>query len=267
MPSTHLVMYSASLGLVTDSDVTAAADDIITRRNNHLIFTEPYELIGAWGSGTTLTRARLGNARLNQIGQPHLWPLERVAAPADSPIIQDFRENPVVLPQNEELTILATTDAAGPARTEFALWLAAPGWNRNLPGYRERLRVRGTFTPAVGAVGTWGLTNEIAFERDLLNGVYSVIGAYVFNAAGVAFRLQFPDQQRINNRQHRAGSLLTLALGDEPCAFATEAFGEWGRFHTFTPPSVQIFGLTGAVATEVRLDLLYLGESESLLNY
>lgn len=265
MGNFHLSVYSASLGLVTDSDVTAALDEILTRRNSHLIFTEPYELLAAYGTGTTLTRARFGNASLNQIGNPHIWPLERLATIGDNPVFMDFRNQPLVLPQNEELTILATTDAAGPARVEIPLWIGASQWNRNIPGYRDRLRTRATAVVAAGAEGAWTALSELVFERDLINGVYSVIGANVVAANAVAFRLQFPDQRPVNGRQHRPGSLVQNALGDEPCKLCFGEMGEWGRFHTFTPPALQVFGDAAGGTYEVRLDLLYLGTSESAL--
>lgn len=265
MPYTHLSVYSASFGSVTDSDTTAALDEIITRRNNHLIFTEAYDLLAAYGTGTTLTRARFGNASLNQVGNPHIWPLERSATITDNPALMDLRETPLALPQNEELTILSTTDAVGPARAEIPIWLGAAGFSRNLPAYRDRLRTRATAVVAAGAEGGWSSLAELVFERDLINGVYSVIGATVVAANAVAFRLQFPDQKPVNGRQHRPGSLVMNALGDEPCRLSFGAFGEWGRFHTFTPPNLQVFGDAAGGTYEVRLDLLYLGPQESAL--
>lgn len=265
MPFVHLVAYSESLGSVTDSDVNAAADGVLTSRNSHLIFTGEYDLIAAYGSSTTLTRARLGNAALNQVGNPHLWPLDRSATIADLPAIMDIRDTPLRLPQNEELTILATTDAAGPAVADFVLWLAAPGWSNNLPAHRDRLITRATVVAPAGAESAWNVPAEIVLERDLLNGVYSVVGASVVAANAIAFRMRFPDQPVIQGRQHRPGSLVQNALGNEPPKISFRGFGEWGRFHTFTPPEIQMFGDAAGGTYEVRLDLLYLGQSESLL--
>ncbi len=261
----HLAMYSASLGSVTDSDVTAALDTVLTRRNGHLILTEDFDLVAAYGTGTTLARARFGSAALSQIGNNHLWPLERSATITDIPAIIDYRDSPLRLPQNEEITILATTDAVGPARVEFALWLAAQGWSRTYPPHLARLKTRATVTITAGAEGAWTALAEPTFERDLLNGVYAVVNAELVAPNAVAFRLRFPDQPNVNGKQLRPGKLVTNALGDDPGRIIPNGLGEWGRFHTFSPPEVEVFGDSAGGTYELRLDLLYLGRDESLL--
>ena len=265
MPYFHLAAYSESLGSVTDSDVDAALDGVLVRRNNHLIFTDDYNLIAAYGSSTTLTRARFGNAALNQIGNPHIWPLDRSATISDLPAVMDFRDTPMELPKNEELTILATTDAVGPAVADVVIWLATPEWSQNLPGYRDRLITRATVVAPAGAESAWNTAAEVVMERDLYNGVYAVVGASCVAANAIAFRIRFPDQKQVRGKQHRPGGLVQNALGAEPWKAQFRGLGEWGRFHTFTLPEIQFFGDAAGGTYEVRLDLLYLGESPSLL--
>lgn len=262
----HLAMYSASLAQVSDTDVTAATDDVLTRRNTHLIFDRPVNLIGAWGSGTTLTRARFGNPQFNQVGRSHLWPLERSATVPDLPEIIDFRDDPIPMPRNEELTLLATTDAVGPARVEFPLWLAPPEFVRNVPAVRSRIMTRATVVIAAGAEGAWGLAAEPVFESDLLGGVYTVLGAYLVAANAIAFRILFPNAPTYGGRQFRPGGLVTNAIGDAPKHTWHREMGEWGRFHSYTPPTVQVFGDAAGGTYEMRLWLGYLGEGESLLD-
>lgn len=261
----HLVVYSESLAQVTDSDIDAAADGILTRRNTHLIVTEPYNLLAAYGTGTTLTRARFASPALTQKGSNHLWPLERSATITDDPAFMDFRDRPLVLPRNEEIQIEATTDAIGPARVEFALWLGTPEWTRNIPVGLDRQIARATVVIAAGAEGAWGLLAEPVFEQDLFNGVWAVVGAQLVAANAVAFRLRFPDAPNVRGKQHRPGALVTNALGDKPIDLSFGGLGEWGRFHTFTPPEVQVFGDAAGGTYELRLDLVYLGQDQSLL--
>jgi len=42
--------------------------------------------------------------------------------------------------------------------------------------------------------------------------------------------------------------------------------GEWGRFHTFTPPQLEVFDDTAGGTYEVRLHLVRVGEDRTLVN-
>jgi len=171
----------------------------------------------------------------------------------------------MALPQNEELTIEATTDAAGPVIQNFILHLVKPQWNMNFPGFLERLTVRATSVIVAGAASAWTAEAELVFERDPLNGVYAVIGGNVVSATATAWRLRFPDQMPADGKQLRPGGLTQTALGDYPFEADNGGWGEFGRFHTFTPPLLQCFDDVAGGTYEVRLDLLYLGENENLV--
>lgn len=261
----HLACYGESVGQVTNSDINAIADGLIVTRNSHLIFTEPFSLAAVYGSSTTLTRARFGNAGLQQRGIPHIWPLGRTDTVPSRPRIMDMTDRPLTLPQNEELTIEATTDAVGPVAANFVLWLVKPDWHRNFPAHLERLSVRATVVIVAGSETTWTAEAEPTFERDPLNGVYAVVGAQLIAANAIAFRLRFPDQLPVDGKQLRPGTLVTNAVGEFPHEYDQGGWGEWGRFHTFSPPTVQVFADAAGGTYELRLDLLYLGTDKSLL--
>lgn len=261
----HTVCYSESLALVTNSDVNAALDEVLIRRNSHLIFTEPFNLLSVYGSSTTLTRARFGNAGLQQKSIPHIWPLGRADTIPSRPRLMDVRDRPIVLPENEELTIEATTDAAGPVIANFVLDLAKPEWTMNFPAYLERLTVRATVAITAGSASSWTALAEPTFERDPLNGVYAIVGAACVAANAIAFRLRFPDAPNVGGKQLRPGGLVTNAIGDFPWEPQLGGLGEWGRFHTFSPPEVQVFDDTAGGTYELRYDLLYLGDNPALL--
>lgn len=257
----HLAMYSASLGAVTNSDVTTPTDGVFSTRNSHLIFSENYNLISAHGRGTLLTRARFGNIGLSYRGTNHLFPLLAGATVESRPGVIDYRAFPMKMPLNEEITIEATTSAAGPAAVWIMLRFAAPQWSMNLPSFKDRIKVRATSVVAAGTARTWGALTALTFERDLFNGTYSVIGAQVIGAGAAAFRLFFPVQRLVNGRQLRPGGLITQAIGDIPDPAQAGGLGEWGRFTTFEPPMIQSFDDTVGSTYEIRLDLAYLGES------
>jgi hypothetical protein len=259
----HLAAYSESLGSVTDSDVDAVDDGVLQRRNSHLIFSEPYNLIAAYAGGSTLTRLNFTNSSLVVYGLPNIWPIEQADTVSANPPLYDLRDMPMRLPENEELTIAATTNAAGPIQTDVLLWLAAPTWTRNKPRGMAQLQARATVTTTGGGTGAWSNAVAITMQRDLMGGVYAVVGAHCFLAACQAFRLLFPRQRLTGGRQLRPGGLAQQAIANAPRVGFNSDLGEWGRFHTFELPSVQTYNVAGAA--EVRLDLVYLGQSESLL--
>ena len=261
----HLAMYSESLGSVTNSDINAATDDVLGVRNSHLILTEPYDLIAYHGASSTLTRARFGNASLQQIGIPHLFPLGRSDTIPARPEIVDRRVLPIRLPMDEEITIEATTDAVGPVISNFVLWLKPEGETYNLPMGRDRLQVRATAVVVAGAASAWTALANLTFERDLLAGSYAIVGAVVVAANAIAFRLRFPDAVTIRGKQLRPGALVMNAVGLMPWEAQFGGLGEWGRFHTFSPPQVQCFDDTAGGTYEVRLDLVYLGQGRELV--
>ena len=261
----HFAAYGESIGNTANDDMNAALDEVITRRNSHLIFTDRFDLLAVQGIGALLGRARFGNAQLTQLGSNHIWPVEVSATQADDPAVMDFRDAPMELPQNEELTIEITNTGVGPTITSAGLWLGSPNWTQNFPAFLQRFKTRATAVVAAGTTTTWTALAEPTFERDLLNGVYAVVGANVVAANALFFRLRFPDQQPYAGKQLRPGGLVQNAANLAPWPPQMGGFGEWGRFHTFSPPEIQVYGDAAGGAYEIRYDLLYLGKDESLL--
>lgn len=261
----HFAMYSESLGSVTNSDVNAATDDVIQTRNSHLIMSEPFNVIGAYAASSTLLRARFGNVALGTRGVPHVYPTGRGDTIPARPEVADWRDSPLVLPMNEEITLEASTDAAGPVIANIGLWLAKPEWNRNLPVGEKVGWVRATAVVAAGAASAWTALANITMERDLFNGVYAIIGAYMIAANAISFRLRLPSQPTVQGRQLRPGGLVQNTVGLMPWEAQGVGLGEWGRFHTFELPSVQTFDDTAGGTYELRMNVLYLGRDQSLL--
>lgn len=265
MPRFHVSAYGASLAAGPNLDTAAAQDDVLVTRNSHLIFTSPYWLLGAAPIGALINRSRFGNAALQRYSFVHLHPLIVSATVPTIPQFMDLRANPIRLPMNEELTVESGNSGAGPTITSAILMLGAQGWSRNLPSYIDRIVVRATAVVAAGTTTTWGALANLVFERDLLNGTYSVLGATVVAAGALAFRMRFIDQPAIDGKQHRPGGLVQQSHTTQPNEVWSGGWGEWGRFHTFSPPQIQTYGDAAGGTYEVRLDLAYLGESRDLV--
>lgn len=261
----HLSCYAASLGSVTDADVAAGPDDVLQRRNGHLLISEPFDLIASHSQGSLTSRQRFGNVGLNFRGSHHLWPISVSATVEGRPQVADRREMPLRLPLEEEITILATTTAAGPAISQAALWLAKPMWMARNPSGLERLVTRATAVVPAGSTTTWTALAPLVFERDLFSGVYAVTGASIVAANAYAFRLLFPSSRPIEGRQLRPGGLVQNTAALPPWPVQMDGLGEWGRFAGLEPPSIQVFGDAAGGTYEIRLAVTYLGESRSLL--
>ena len=258
----HLLHYFLSSAAGdANVDMTAGVDDEFSRRNSHYIFTEDYAAICAADLGVSATRSRLNVPRITAIARHQIWPVNRSATPPSNPRVADWRDYPVDLPQDEEIAIEESNDLAmgNEDRTVF-LWIAPRvAWNRNLPRGEQRLMVRVTASVARTA-DSWSALGALTFAENLRGGWYSVVHAYCQSANLRAFRLVFPRMPLIGGRKMRPGSLATNAVGNLEEPFMPGFFGEWGRFHTFEPPQLQVYGdAAGADTQELRLDLIYMG--------
>lgn len=261
----HLAAYSASLAAGPNLDTTVVPDEVIGSRNSHLIFTDQYRLLACQPIGALLNRARFGNAALQKYSFNHLHPLTVSATQPTNPQVLDFRGDPVELPMNEELTVELGNSGAGPTQSSVILALGSDRWSMNLPTGDAELVARATAVVTAGSETTWTALANMTFERDLINGVYAVVGASVVAAGALAFRLRFPDQMAVNGKQHRPGWLVQETFATQPNLLWKQGFGEWGRFHTFSLPQIQTLADAAGGTYEIRLNLIYLGADKGLL--
>lgn len=171
--------------------------------------------------------------------------------------------NPIIIPRQEELTVAVTQGAAGTG--QGLLWVAPRSFNPAIPTRGERLITRATATIVAATEATWSALATLTFTRDLQGGVYSVIGAYLVAANAVGFRLYFPTGPLWSGRRMRPGGLVQNAVNSIPCRLNSGILGEWGRFWTFEPPQLQVFGDAAGGTYELMLDLAYLGTDRGLL--
>ena len=257
----HLAAYFEQLANVaTDQDINAVADTEFTLRNSHFIFTEAYDLLGAFYSGTGALRARFNVPTLNTFGRHQLFPLARSATIPDMPYLIDYRDMPLRLPINEEIAIEGVNNAGAANDTNVALFVAPPTWNKNLPRGIWRLNMRATYAITTVAQ-TWSGGANLTFADNLRGGWYAVIGMEVVDPNCLYARLIFPRGNVVNGRRLRPGCLADNAFGARPWPDFSGGMGLYGKFHSFEPPTIEIIANDAAAHTgEVRLDLVYLGD-------
>lgn len=258
----HLLAYNVNAGAnAADTDMTAAVDAEFSRRNSHYIFSEQYNLIGAYAAAPSLLRVRTNIPSINAIGRHQVYPINVDAdVPAD-PDVQDLRDYPMPLPMNEEVALEVTNNLAmGNEQTYGFLWVAPPAWNKNLPRGLQQLNIRAT--GAVAAVAqSWSSAGALTFADNLRGGWYAIVGAQCFDALTLALRFIFPKAPMYQGRKLRPGILCQQSFAEKPWRAQSLGYGEFGRFHSFEPPQIEIYASnTAASVQEIRLDIVYLGE-------
>lgn len=257
----HLAAYSASITAgATATDLAAVTDGEFTVRNSHLIFTDPLQLSGIFATGTGMLRPRFNVPTLNAIARFMVFPLNRSATVPSPANWVDLRDFPAPMPLNEEIAIEVGNDDAADQIQNVFLFLTQPGFSRNIPRGLARLNVRATGAVA-GIAQSWSTEGNLTFTENLKGGWYSVNGVYLQDAGVLAYRIVFPNGNMVNGKRFRPGGIAMEAINNIPLDWYPAGMGEWGRFHSFEPPRLQVFAnATGASTQEVRLDLTYLGE-------
>jgi hypothetical protein len=267
-----LVNYNvaAAAAGATNTDLTAANDPDFTARSGHYTLTEPYRLGGVLPVGASVIRGRFQMPTWNALGEWIIFNANRSLQPPSNPQFDLYLAAPPPLPMNEEIQVQLSNNLGAATEIEnCGLLLLTKDWTPQRPAAIATMIVRATFT-VTPTLNVWSGGQTIALSASLRNGVYAVVGATCQGTNAAFFRIIFPKYRLYLGRKLRPGLPVQTAVGDvlnnqiNPWQLA---LGEWGRFHTFELPQVEVFG-TAAVGTtyQVFLWLAYLGEDQSLLN-
>ena len=253
-----------------NTDLTAATDPDFTARNGHYTFTEPYKLGGVMPVGASVTKGRFQAPTWNALGEWTIFSANRAISPPTNPQFDMYLAYPPPLPMNEEFQVQLSNNLGSSTELEnCGILVLTNDFSKAIPrGVAMGIfRASFTLTPTLNA---WSGGQAITLSANLRGGVYAVVGATVQGANGAFFRIIFPRAKLYNGRKLRPGLPCQTALGDvlnqqlDPWQMA---LGEWGRFHTFELPQIEIFGtLAGSITYQAFLWLVYLGEDPSLMN-
>ena len=259
----HILAYSASLGAAaSEADTAAATDPSFSIRNNHYIFSEPYELIAAMGGGANLTDARLSSPGIDAIAPARIFPSAVGITPPAVTTLMDLRNYPMALPQNEEIKALLSNSAGVAEQDSLYLLIAPPSWNMNLPrGIRRQLiKVTASITLTLGS---WSADAALAFaDASPRGGWYTVVGCWGFGTNLAAYRINFVRQPIVQGRKLFPGGFALSGFSGFQAQYLSDNLGPWGQFHTFEPPLVAGFGMVaGAQTCTFLLDVIYTGDT------
>lgn len=260
----HTLVYTAlAAQSAAYQNLAGVADSEFSRRgtNNNFIFSEQYNLLGAYLLETAPAAARVDMPTINAIGRHHIHPLNAGVVVPSRPYWQDLRDFPMPLPMNEEFAVQIINATAGTEQSTLFAWIAPPGWSRNIPRSGPRLTIHATCT-VTGVANAFTSLGSLVFDENLRNGYYAIVGCQAMFANLQLARFVFAKPTFYKGRRLRPGILGHNAITEFPADWQMGGMGVFGTFHTFEPPQMEfIFVTTGSKAVEVFLDVIYLGEN------
>jgi hypothetical protein len=223
------------------------------------------------GVGTNMVHLRGQTPSMLPFPYPALSPNNRGGAAESPPRIHDFSKTPLPLRPTDEFDIFATQNAAG-AQAEYVLVTFCDGPPQPLPVQvlpptltanpatpGRFFSVHWTSTTTLTA-GSWTRIQP-TFDQALPAGFYSLVGARVYSASALFFRL-YPAMGPI----WRPGSTAVQAydaLDPVNARFIptydgeSRGWGVWLSFFQNVPPAVEVFATAADTASEGWYDLVY----------
>lgn len=245
----HLCAFNSSLAASTLAQISAVTDGILAIQNNNFILQEPHSLVFAAAMSADLQRARIVTPKMRQITTPWIRPIRSAAVPAAEPRVADYRSNPFMLREREEISVEGFQSNVG--AQEVTALLGIDWGNIPMPS-GDTYRMRGTSTTAAVA-DTWTQI-AVTWQDSIPVGRYAVVGLEVQSANARAARLI------LENQYPRPGAISTVAIGDmQHEMFRMGGLGVWGYFNSVRMPNVEVFANAADAAHEVYLDLTRVG--------
>lgn len=275
----HLETFSSSIatsGANTFQQLTYVSADAVLQKlvNGMQVSAMLPKLMAVMPVGSHLVHVRAQAPSMLPLPYITMSPTNRGGAFESPPRIMDFSGSMIPLRLTEEFDIFVTQNSGG-AETEYVSCLFSDGIRTPPPPVRQGPTVNGdggfftlhgTATTTLSA-GAW--TNipasGITFDQPLPAGLYSLVGARVFSATGLFFRM-FPQIAPL----WRPGGIAVQAYDQMdpfnqrylpeygPTGFG---WGEWLRFYSNTPPGVEVFATAADTAEEIWFDMIKVSDS------
>lgn len=273
----HMELFSSSIaaGANTFAQVTYFTPDNILPKlvNGVQVSPDLPFLHSVFGVGAHLVHVRAQANSMLPYPYPALSPNNRGSAFESPPRHWDYSRFPIPLKPTEELDIYATQNTVG-SETQYIAVQFTDGVPTPLPipinpvGVRDNPAMPGRFfsvhwtASTTLSAGAWTQVQP-SFDQALYAGYYALLGARVFSATGLFFRM-FPAM----GPKWRPGGIAVQAYDslDPPgqryvpgWSAGNSPWGVWLTFFQNVPPQVEIFATSADTAEEGWFDLVYLG--------
>lgn len=244
----HISAYNISFTAASvETEAAAIVDSYFTIQNNHLLPQRPVSILFAAALGVTLSKARINTPTLGVITSPFIMPMSPLLSMSSPMKFSDYSQDNLQLAALEEVQAFVTHTAAG-AEQNMVLLGFDMGKMAQPPG--NVYTIRGTAVATLTA-NVWTNLGTITWQNTLPSGVYAVVGAVFQSASGVAGRLI------LENTPYRPGCPAQLLVTDWTAElFRRGNLGQWGTFHNYAMPQVEMLATAGDVAETVFLDLV-----------
>lgn len=243
----HIIAFGEVNDNTANQDLAAITDDRLRIANAHFVLDQDRDLLFAAFVSDDAQRARLVYPKARHLTLPFLSPVVDDLVRSNPMAIADYRDNPLRLPNREEIAVEGTHDNVGSIAAAAILGLAKGPLGPAPAGERYTMRVTST-TAAVAL--TW-TTLVLVVPDTLPNGTYAVVGLRCVAVEGLAARFIFEDQT------DRPGC---ISVEDENQAgwpgFRDSTLGNWGVFTGDRFPNIQVLNVTTTAVHTLYIDFV-----------
>lgn len=246
----HTIAWSnTAVSNTAEVDLTPVTDSVIpVTAANHFLPQRDTPLVYVAAASANLQRARFSSPTIALVTTPFIRPINQALTFGFPQRVWDLSTDPLTLKGLEEVTMLVTQNG-GAAQQVVAvaglMWQNVP----TPPGNTWCLR--GTSTTAAVA-NTWTQIAMTWFNA-LPTGTFAVVGMTAFSATNIATRLI------LENQVPRPGVLGIQALTNDVHELfrsgGAEDLGQWGVFHNYNMPLVEVLCTAADASFEVYLDV------------
>lgn len=273
----HMELFKASIASGVTTPVQVAyynTDNVLTPINNGVQVSPALRFVhSVFAVGANLVTVRAQANSMQPFPYVSLSPNNRGTAFESPPRGWDFSRFPIPMKPTEEFDIFATQNSGG-SETEYIAVQFTDGQmtpigvpiepagltdNPYMPGRFFVAHATATKTLTAGA---WSQCQP-TFDQSLPAGYYGLLGARVFSATGLFFRMfpAMPPLWRPGGACVQAYDGIDLANQryQGSIGYGPSGWGLWLSFYQNVPPQVEIFATSADTAEEFWLDLVYLG--------
>ena len=250
----HMVAFSEAMVTGnTFASVTPVPDPTVTINGDNLLVMDRYnQLFAAAGFGTTgsvVTNIQVQTPSLREMFFPNITPSVVGVTFNGLPATTEFFDNPIPLETNEGLQVWSDASSAATAGQQGSLIMLSDGARK--PITSTRIFTMRTTAAITQVASTW-VNGSLTFNQTLPVGWYEIVGMRAEASGLLGARLVFVGESAVT-RPGCPGSATAQSMDNYN--YRMGRLGTWGKFHSLTPPSIDVIGTSGT-SQVIYLDLI-----------
>lgn len=249
----HTIAWTATaVSNTAEVDLTPVTDPVIpVTAANHFLPQRDTPLVYMGAASANLQRARFSTPTLAVVTTPFIRPINQALTFGMPQRIWDLSESPITLKGLEEITVFVTQTGGA---TQQVVVVGGLMW-QNVPMPVGNIwTLRGTST-STAVINAWTAVAMTWFNA-LPTGQFAIVGMQASSASMIAARLI------IENQVPRPGVLGLQGLTNDTSMIfrgsSPSNLGQWGQFHNYNMPLVEVLCTAADNSFEVYLDVMRL---------